>query len=157
MLSGDQLGDQLAWAPDCDGIGFVDQAPFFPNGPLRAALTFWNDKAETADVMQALVDAEAAGMLEGRPGGLDGTIGEGGAGFSSGEQQRLAIARALLNRPDWLFMDEPTAALPDEDQATLYRVLKEKLPDTTMISIGHRAGLAEFHARRLAWQGQVLS
>ena len=54
-------------------------------------------------------------------------------------------------------MDEPTAALPDDDQAALYRVLKEKLPDTTIISIGHRAGLAEFHSRRLAWQGQDLS
>ncbi len=77
--------------------------------------------------------------------------------LSGGEQQRLAIARALLNRPDWLFMDEPTAALPDDDQAALYRVLKEKLPGTTMVSIGHRAGLAEFHARRLAWRGQALS
>src|SRR6185436_7994608 len=72
--------------------------------------------------------------------------------LSGGEQQRLAIARALLNKPDWLFMDEPTAALPDDAQAMLYRLLKEKLPATTLVSIGHREGLAEFHARRLAWQ-----
>ena len=63
----------------------------------------------------------------------------------------MAVARALLNKPDWLFMDEPTAALPDDAQAALYRLLKERLPGTTFVSIGHRAELAEFHARQLAW------
>jgi putative ATP-binding cassette transporter len=72
--------------------------------------------------------------------------------LSGGEQQRLAIARALLNKPDWLFMDEPTAALPDDAQAALYRLLKEKLPATTLVSIGHREELAQFHLRRLAWE-----
>ena len=71
--------------------------------------------------------------------------------LSGGEQQRLAIARALLNQPDWLFMDEPTAALPDEAQAALYRLLKEKLPATTLVSIGHREGVAEFHAAASSW------
>ena len=72
--------------------------------------------------------------------------------LSGGEQQRLAFARALLNKPDWLFLDEATASLPEEDQEKLYRLLKEKLPSTTLVSIGHRASLAQFHARRLAWQ-----
>ena len=49
-------------------------------------------------------------------------------------------------------MDEATAALPDEDQAALYRLLAQKLPATTLVSIGHRASLAEFHPRRLAWR-----
>jgi putative ATP-binding cassette transporter len=71
--------------------------------------------------------------------------------LSGGEQQRLAIARALLNKPDWLFMDEPTASLPDDAQAALYRLLKQRLPGTTLVSIGHREGLADFHERRLAW------
>ena len=77
--------------------------------------------------------------------------------LSGGEQQRLAIARALLNGPDWLFMDEPTAALPDDAQDSLYRLLKDKLPRTTFVSIGHREGVAQFHDRRFRWQGQVLS
>jgi putative ATP-binding cassette transporter len=73
--------------------------------------------------------------------------------LSGGEQQRLAFARALLNKPDWLFMDEPTASLPDDTQAELYRLLQQRLPGTTFVSIGHRESLAEFHKRRLAWAG----
>src|SRR5713101_3755400 len=73
--------------------------------------------------------------------------------LSGGEQQRLAFARALLYRPDWLFLDEATAALPDDAQQALYRLLRERLSNTTVVSIGHRPSLAEFHARRLRWSG----
>ncbi len=76
--------------------------------------------------------------------------------LSGGEQQRLAFARALLNKPDWLFLDEATASLPEDAQAALYRLLKQRLPATTVVSIGHRASLAQFHPRRLAWQGTSL-
>jgi putative ATP-binding cassette transporter len=77
--------------------------------------------------------------------------------LSGGEQQRLAFARALLNRPDWLFLDEATASLPDEAQQSLYRLVKERLPHTTLVSIGHRESLAPEHTRRLAWQGHKLA
>jgi putative ATP-binding cassette transporter len=76
--------------------------------------------------------------------------------LSGGEQQRLAFARALLNKPDWLFLDEATASLPEDAQAALYGLLQERLPGTTVVSIGHRTSLAQFHARRLAWQGTSL-
>jgi putative ATP-binding cassette transporter len=69
--------------------------------------------------------------------------------LSLGEQQRLAIARALLARPDWLFLDEATAALDEPTEAEVYRVIRERLPDTTIVSIGHRSTLAEFHDRRV--------
>jgi putative ATP-binding cassette transporter len=76
--------------------------------------------------------------------------------LSGGEQQRLAFARALLTKPDWLFLDEATASLPEEDQARLYRLLKERLPGTTLVSIGHRDSLAEHHRMRLAWESGQL-
>jgi putative ATP-binding cassette transporter len=77
--------------------------------------------------------------------------------LSGGEQQRLAFARALLNRPDWLFLDEATSSLPEDAQEALYRLLKQKLPRTTLVSIGHRSSLAAHHQRQLQWRGEALA
>ena len=133
---------------------FLPQKAYLPIGTLKHAVAYPMDGREIGDD-----DARAALSAV----GLEHLAGDLAREenwaqlLSGGEQQRVAIARALLNKPDWLFMDEPTAALPDDDQAALYRLLKDKIPGTTIVSIGHRAGLAEFHARRLAWQGQSLS
>jgi putative ATP-binding cassette transporter len=133
---------------------FLPQKAYLPIGTLKHAVAYPMDGKAFSD--DAAREALAAVGLQHLAGDL--AREENWAQLlSGGEQQRLAMARALLNRPDWLFMDEPTAALPDDDQAALYRVLKEKLPGTTMVSIGHRAGLAEFHARQLAWRGQALA
>jgi putative ATP-binding cassette transporter len=68
--------------------------------------------------------------------------------LSIGEQQRLAIARAILQKPDFLFLDEATASLDEAAEAALYALLHRRLKDTTIISIGHRSTLGAFHARR---------
>jgi len=132
---------------------FLPQKPYLPVGALTHAVCYPAD-AGTFD------DAAVGEVLR--------TVGLGHLAqelarqenwaqvLSGGEQQRLAFARALLNKPDWLFLDEATASLPEDAQAALYRLLKERLPATTVISIGHRASLAEFHPRRLAWQGTSL-
>ena len=72
--------------------------------------------------------------------------------LSGGEQQRLAVARALLLRPDWLFLDEATASLDPESEAELYAALKRRLPDTTIVSIAHRESVVTLHSRRVAFQ-----
>jgi putative ATP-binding cassette transporter len=69
--------------------------------------------------------------------------------LSGGEQQRLAIARAILAKPDWLFLDEATSAMDEAMEAEIYEILAGKLPGTTIVSIGHRASLARFHKRHI--------
>ena len=69
--------------------------------------------------------------------------------LSGGEQQRLAIARAILAKPDWLFLDEATSAMDEAMEAEIYEILAGKLPGTTIVSIGHRASLAKFHKRHI--------
>jgi putative ATP-binding cassette transporter len=72
--------------------------------------------------------------------------------LSPGEQQRIAFARALVHNPDWLFLDEATSALDEATEARLYRLVHERLSEATVFSIGHRATLSSFHARRLTVQ-----
>jgi putative ATP-binding cassette transporter len=70
--------------------------------------------------------------------------------LSLGEQQRLGVARALLQKPQYLFLDEATASLDEPSEAALYRLLEDKLPDTTIISIGHRNTLDALHQRKVS-------
>ena len=69
--------------------------------------------------------------------------------LSLGEQQRLGIARAILQAPDFLFLDEATASLDEPAEVALYKLLKERLRNATIVSIGHRSTLAAFHRRGL--------
>ena len=76
-----------------------------------------------------------------------------GAPALPGEQQRIAFARALVQKPDWLFLDEATSALDEATEERLYRLVRERLPETMLFSIGHRTTLGPFHARRLMVKG----
>jgi len=129
---------------------FLPQKPYLPIGSLKHAVCYPEDAARISDedAREALRATGLAHLA------VDLAREENWAQLlSGGEQQRLAFARALINRPDWLFMDEATASLPEETQAELYALLPQRLPGTTFVSIGHRASLAGFHRRRLAWQG----
>ena len=131
---------------------FLPQKPYLPVGSLRHAIAYplqvkSVDDALVRDALQAVGLAHLAGELEREENWA--------LLLSGGEQQRMAFARALLNRPDWLFMDEASAALPEATQNELYALLRERLPQTTLVSIGHRDSLAQFHARRLHWEPQT--
>ena len=69
--------------------------------------------------------------------------------LSGGEQQRLGIARAMLAKPDWLFLDEATASLDEKSEADLYRAIAKTLPNTTLVSIGHCSTLNAFPSAAL--------
>ena len=128
-------------------VMILPQRPYFPIAPLAAAVAY---PAETGHY-----DAEKVAELiaaVGLPGLVD-RIGEEAHWnrmLSPGEQQRLGIARALVHAPDFLFLDEATASLDEAAEATLYRLLQQRLPHATVVSIGHRSTLAAFHKRRLA-------
>ena len=124
----------------------VPPKPYVPIGTLRSAVTYpavagtYGDE----DIRCALVDAH----LDKLTGKLDREE-VWSQRLSSGEQQRLAIARALLLRPDWLLLDESTSAVEEKLEAALYATLGQRLPNTTIISIGHRSTLAGLHRRHL--------
>ncbi|WP_439572996.1 ABC transporter ATP-binding protein/permease [Phreatobacter sp.] len=127
-------------------VMLLPQRPYFPVAPLRDALTYPAERGAYSDA--ELGKALAAVNLPALVDRLDEEA-PWQMILSGGEQQRLAMARALLARPDWLFLDEATAAIDEAGEANLYRTIREWLPDATIVSIGHRSTLANFHDRRV--------
>ena len=125
---------------------FLPQRPYLPLGSLRHVVTY------PAAADSASDDAIAEALRKAGLGALAERLGEEhdwSLLLSGGEQQRLAIARALLIRPDWLFLDEATSNLDPEAEAELYQLLKRELPGTTVLSIAHNPGVAVFHDRKI--------
>ena len=124
----------------------MPQRPYFPIGSLQAAIVY---PAETGafspdrvrDVLISVGLPQLASQLE--------VEAHWNRMLSLGEQQRLGLARALLHAPQYLFLDEATASLDEASEAQLYHLLEQKLPATTIVSIGHRSTLEAFHQRNV--------
>jgi len=124
----------------------LPQRPYFPVGSLQAAIVYPAEpSAFSSDrVSDALISVglpQLASQLE--------EEAHWNRMLSLGEQQRLGLVRALLHAPQYLFLDEATASLDEASEAALYRLLQEKLPATTIVSIGHRSTLVAFHQRNV--------
>jgi len=128
---------------------FLPQRPYIPLGTLRHVVTYPRPPSDHSpeEIAQALRDAGLPRLVD----QLDHDD-MWASRLSGGEQQRIGLARALLAKPDWLFLDEATASLDPEGEAQLYQVLKERLPEATLVSIAHRPSVAAFHDRHLTLQ-----
>lgn len=124
----------------------LPQRPYFPVGPLNAAVAYPSEASTLGDTaIRAAIEAVGLPALAAR---LDDEA-HWNARLSLGEQQRLGLARALLHKPDYLLLDEATASLDEAAEAKLYGLIAEKLPATTIVSIGHRSTLEAFHQREI--------
>jgi vitamin B12/bleomycin/antimicrobial peptide transport system ATP-binding/permease protein len=124
----------------------LPQRPYFPVGSLQAAIAYPAEANayspdQVGDALASVGLAQLAPRLEEQA--------HWNRMLSLGEQQRLGLARALLHAPQYLFLDEATASLDEASEAALYRLLEEKLPATTIVSIGHRSTLEAFHQRNV--------
>ncbi len=125
---------------------FLPQKPYLPIGTLREVVSYPTPPAGLDDAV--LRDALQAVGLPALAGRLDESA-HWALALSPGEQQRIAFARALVQKPEWLFLDEATSAVDEESEAELYALLRARLSGTTVVSVGHRSTLRAFHSRRL--------
>ncbi len=140
------FGTGIIMVPKRAKLMALPQRPYFPVGTLAAAVTYPAEPGTFG--AEALADAITAVGLAALADRLDEEA-HWNRMLSLGEQQRLGIARAILQAPDYLLLDEATASLDEPAEADLYLLLAERLPDTTVVSIGHRSTLAVFHRRGL--------
>jgi putative ATP-binding cassette transporter len=130
-----------------EGLFFMPQKPYVPLGTLRRAVAYPLSPEETDEaVLRTAVEEVGLGHLLDR---LDEDTATWEHILSGGEKQRLAFARVLIQRPETIIMDEATAALDPPSQEQLMRLLLERLPEATVISVGHRPELEAFHTRKL--------
>jgi vitamin B12/bleomycin/antimicrobial peptide transport system ATP-binding/permease protein len=128
---------------------FLPQHPYLPIGTLREVVSYPMPAGGVSDAILRTT-LEAVGLPE-----LAGRLDEAGhwaLQLSPGEQQRIAFARALVQKPDWLFLDEATSAVDEATEARLYQLVRQRLVGTTVFSVGHRGTLRPFHARQLVLQ-----
>jgi len=129
---------------------FLSQRPYLPLGDLRSAVAYPGhaQPQDDARLAQALHQVNL-GHLSQR---LD-EVADWSRILSIGEQQRVAFARVLFNRPAIVFLDEATSATDEGLEHSLYSLLRSALPDCMLVSVGHRSTLDPFHTHRLQLDG----
>jgi putative ATP-binding cassette transporter len=136
---------------------FLPQRPYMPLGTLAQSLTYPKSALSTdRRILERALERVNLGEFIPQLGDEE----RWDRLMSLGQQQRLAFARLLVHKPKWIFLDEATSALDDDNQDKVMSIFKEELAGSTVLSIGHRKGLTQYHTRTLQLidtnQGAVL-
>lgn len=144
------FGDGTVTLPSSRQVMFLPQRPYLPLGSLRDAMLYPSGSPATSDgrLQSVLESVGLEGLFE-----RIGIVEPWSQVLSLGEQQRLAIARVLLQQPTYVFLDEATSALDEALETRLYQLLDTELPESALISIGHRSTLRAFHERNIHLRG----
>jgi ATP-binding cassette subfamily B protein len=129
-----ELDTELLWKR----IGLVPQKPYLFSGTVRSNLQYGKPDATDDELWAALEVAQAVDFVSAMPGGLDGRIEQGGTNVSGGQRQRLAIARAVVRRPDVYLFDDSFSALDTATDARLRTALLPCTRDAAVIVVAQR-------------------
>jgi len=129
-----ELDPDLLWRR----IGLVPQKPYLFTGTVASNLRYGNPEATDEELWQALEVAQARDFVEAMPGGLEGPIAQGGTNVSGGQRQRLAIARALVRKPEIFLFDDSFSALDLATDARLRTALRPHIKNATVVIVGQR-------------------
>ncbi|WP_278831160.1 ABC transporter ATP-binding protein/permease [Mitsuokella multacida] len=135
--------------PEKSRILFLPQRPYLPLGSLRRALYYPLSASGPEENLKDVLRKVGLGDFIPRLDDID----DWSRILSLGEQQRLAFARVLLVKPDWVFLDEATSALDEPREQEMYELMRRELPHTGIISVGHRSTLFRQHEEELHLAG----
>jgi ATP-binding cassette, subfamily B, multidrug efflux pump len=121
-----------------DAVGLIPQKPYLFSGTVATNLRYGNQRATDDDLWKALEIAQARDFVERMPDGLDSRIAQGGTNVSGGQRQRLAIARALVHKPQIYLFDDSFSALDYATDARLRAALATEVTGATMIIVAQR-------------------
>ena len=141
----------VSWPGEDRDSMFLSQVPYLPLGDLRAVLSYPDTECDIPDEqLLAALDDVALGHLANR---LNETQ-DWAKVLCPGEQQRVAFARVLLHKPKLIFLDESTSALDEGNEYSLYRLVRNRIPDAILVSVTHRATVKQHHTYHLELLGK---